>query len=64
MSFEQLSLSLNVPKVSNVKRLKKVRSPLRYPGGKSRALKYIIPLVPEYYEYENLSLVEDPYILS
>jgi DNA adenine methylase len=31
--------------------LKKIKSPLRYPGGKSKALKNIIPLVPEFDEY-------------
>jgi len=29
----------------------KTKSPLRYPGGKTRALKTIIPLVPEFDEY-------------
>jgi len=28
-----------------------IKSPLRYPGGKSKALKYILPLVPEFEEY-------------
>jgi len=28
-----------------------IRSPLRYPGGKSRALRQIVPLVPEFKEY-------------
>ena len=28
-----------------------IRSPLRYPGGKSRALKQILPLVPDYSEF-------------
>lgn len=29
----------------------KIRSPLRYPGGKSKAIKFIIPLIPEFDEY-------------
>lgn len=29
----------------------KIKSPLRYPGGKTRAIKYIEPLVPKYLEY-------------
>jgi len=29
----------------------KIKSPLRYPGGKTRAIKYINPLVPKYSEY-------------
>lgn len=28
-----------------------IKSPLRYPGGKSRAIKYISPLIPEFDEY-------------
>ncbi|HOK14009.1 MAG TPA: DNA adenine methylase [Candidatus Kapabacteria bacterium] len=28
-----------------------IKTPLRYPGGKSRAIKYIIPLIPEFKEY-------------
>lgn len=28
-----------------------IKSPLRYPGGKSRAIKYIAPLVPDFEEY-------------
>lgn len=28
-----------------------VKSPLRYPGGKSKALKQIVPLIPDYLEY-------------
>ncbi len=28
-----------------------IKSPLRYPGGKSRALKFILPLVPEFDEF-------------
>ena len=28
-----------------------IKSPLRYPGGKSRALKRIIPLIPDYEEF-------------
>lgn len=28
-----------------------IQSPLRYPGGKSKALKYIIPLIPKFDEY-------------
>ena len=28
-----------------------IKSPLRYPGGKSRALKRILPLIPEYSEF-------------
>jgi DNA adenine methylase len=28
-----------------------VKSPLRYPGGKSRALSQIVPLIPEFKEY-------------
>lgn len=28
-----------------------IKSPLRYPGGKSRAIKKIAPLVPEFHEY-------------
>jgi DNA adenine methylase len=28
-----------------------IKSPLRYPGGKSKALKRILPLIPEYEEY-------------
>ena len=28
-----------------------IKSPLRYPGGKSRALKRILPLIPEFEEY-------------
>lgn len=28
-----------------------IKSPLRYPGGKSKALKRILPLIPEYDEY-------------
>ncbi|MEN0047550.1 MAG: DNA adenine methylase [Bacteroidota bacterium] len=28
-----------------------VKSPLRYPGGKSKALKQIVPLIPNYLEY-------------
>ncbi len=31
-----------------------IRSPLRYPGGKSRALKYILPLIPDFEEYREL----------
>jgi len=31
--------------------LKKIKSPLRYPGGKSKALDRIIPLVPDFDEY-------------
>ena len=30
--------------------MKKVRSPLRYPGGKSRAIKKILPLIPKDYK--------------
>lgn len=30
--------------------IKKVRSPLRYPGGKSRAIKKILPLIPKDYK--------------
>ena len=29
----------------------KIRSPLRFPGGKSRALKQILPIVPNFEEY-------------
>ena len=29
----------------------KVKSPLRFPGGKSRALKQILPIIPEFKEY-------------
>lgn len=29
----------------------KIKSPLRYPGGKSKALKEILPLIPEFTEY-------------
>jgi len=29
----------------------KIKSPLRYPGGKTRAIKYIEPLVPMYKEF-------------
>lgn len=50
MKSEQLTLNIKVPKVKSRKH-RKIRSPLRYPGGKSRALKHIIPLVPEYKEY-------------
>ncbi len=32
-------------------KIPKIRSPLRYPGGKTRALKQILPLVPEFKEY-------------
>ena len=28
-----------------------IKSPLRYPGGKSRAIKFIAPLIPEFEEY-------------
>ncbi|MHA1380564.1 MAG: DNA adenine methylase [Candidatus Helarchaeota archaeon] len=28
-----------------------VKSPLRYPGGKSKAIKYILPLIPSFEEY-------------
>ena len=28
-----------------------IKSPLRYPGGKSRAVKFIAPLIPEFDEY-------------
>ncbi len=28
-----------------------IKSPLRYPGGKSRAIKFITPLIPEFKEY-------------
>jgi len=28
-----------------------IKSPLRYPGGKSRAVKYIYQFIPEYYEF-------------
>ena len=28
-----------------------IKSPLRYPGGKSRAIKYIAPLIPEFKEF-------------
>jgi len=28
-----------------------IKSPLRYPGGKSRAIKHIFPLIPEFDEY-------------
>jgi DNA adenine methylase len=28
-----------------------IKSPLRYPGGKSRAIKYIAPLIPDFDEY-------------
>jgi len=28
-----------------------IKSPLRYPGGKSRAIKYIAPIIPEFLEY-------------
>jgi len=28
-----------------------IKSPLRYPGGKSKALKQIVPLIPDYSEY-------------
>ncbi|MCF6240602.1 MAG: DNA adenine methylase [Bacteroidales bacterium] len=28
-----------------------IKSPLRYPGGKSRAIKFIAPLIPEFYEF-------------
>ena len=28
-----------------------IKSPLRYPGGKSKALKRILPLIPEYDEF-------------
>ncbi len=31
--------------------LNKIKSPLRYPGGKSKALKYILPLIPYFEEY-------------
>jgi len=38
---------------SNIKESKNhmIKSPLRYPGGKSRALKQIAPLIPEHLEY-------------
>jgi len=29
----------------------KVKSPLRYPGGKSRALKHILPIIPKFDEF-------------
>lgn len=32
-------------------KLPKVKSPLRYPGGKSKALKQILPIVPEFSEF-------------
>lgn len=28
-----------------------IKSPLRYPGGKSRAIKFLLPLIPEGYEF-------------
>ncbi len=28
-----------------------IKSPLRYPGGKSRAIKFIAPLIPEFHEF-------------
>ncbi len=28
-----------------------IKSPLRYPGGKSRAVKFIVPLIPDFKEY-------------
>jgi len=28
-----------------------IRSPLRYPGGKTRAIKTIVPLIPDFFEY-------------
>lgn len=28
-----------------------IKSPLRYPGGKSKALRYIIPLIPDFDEF-------------
>jgi len=28
-----------------------IKSPLRYPGGKTRAIKYILPLIPDYNEF-------------
>jgi len=34
-----------------MKHIYKIKSPLRYPGGKTRALKTIIPLVPDFNEY-------------
>ncbi|MDF1867526.1 MAG: DNA adenine methylase [Saprospiraceae bacterium] len=32
-------------------KLSKIKSPLRYPGGKNRAIKTIAPLIPEFREY-------------
>lgn len=28
-----------------------IKSPLRYPGGKSKAIKFIAPLIPKFKEY-------------
>jgi len=32
-------------------KIPKIKSPLRYPGGKSRALKQILPIIPEFKEF-------------
>lgn len=37
--------------LQNSKRLNMIKSPLRYPGGKSRAIKIIDPLIPKFKEF-------------
>ena len=37
--------------MNNKIKIPKIKSPLRYPGGKSRALKQILPIVPEFKEF-------------
>src|SRR3989344_8685914 len=39
-------ITLNTKKIVHI-----IKSPLRYPGGKSKALKRILPLIPEYDEF-------------
>lgn len=52
MKAQQLTLDVNTGGIKLKKKKKrKVRSPLRYPGGKSRALKFIMPIVPKFKEF-------------
>ena len=40
-----------LPSIDEKKTMPRIRSPLRYPGGKTRAIKMINPLIPSYREF-------------
>ena len=46
-----MKLAKNFSMFVLMNKIKTIRSPLRYPGGKSRAIKSIAPLIPEFKAY-------------